>query len=82
MKTSLAILVLCGTFYLSFIYDVSKFISYNADVFVESLKQMDAPENANNEKFKELRFWRTPLPTLIEQELPNFTDEEMEYFKS
>lgn len=51
MKTSLAILVLCGSFYLSFIYDVSKFISYNADVFVESMKQMDAPENVNNPKF-------------------------------
>ena len=82
MKTSLSILILFGAAYLAFIYDVSKFISYNGDVYIADLKAMDAPENAASEKYKELRFWRTPLPTLIEDELPHFTEEEMNYFKS
>ncbi len=82
MKTSLSILILFGAAYLAFIYDVSKFISHHGDIYVADLKAMNAPENAASEKYKELRFWRTPLPTLIEEELPHFSEEEMNYLKS
>jgi hypothetical protein len=74
MKTSLSILIFFGAAYLAFIYDVSKFISYHGDVYIADLKAMEAPENTASEKYKELRFWRTPLPALLEEELPQFTD--------
>ena len=82
MKTSLGILIIFGAAFLAFVYDVSKFISYNGDVYIADLKTMDAPENAASEKYKELRFWRTPLPTLLDQELPLFSEEELAYLKS
>ncbi len=82
MKTSLAILVAFGAAYLAFVYRVSNFISSQGDLYVADLKAMDAPENAASEKYAERRFWRTPLPTLLDQELPLFSEEEMNYFKS
>jgi hypothetical protein len=82
MKTSLAILVTFGIAYLALVYDVSKFISYHGDSYIEDLKAMNAPENLASEKYEELRFWRTPLPSLLDQELPYLSDYELAYFKS
>ena len=46
------------------------------------MRESESPEFAASERHQDLKFWRTPLQTLLEEELPSFTEEEVEWFKS